>query len=142
MAKKNYLNNADMLKEIQKSRCEEKMTDTLARMLMLLTERYGRQGKYIGYTFNDDMRAYAMMHLVRTWDRFDDTKYDNPFAYYTMCIHNSFNQFLNKEKRQRDIRDSLLVDAGLEPSYNYQIDQRNAVVEEAKSREEELDFFE
>ena len=96
------------------------MTDRLAHMLQTLAARYGRRGNFANYTYNDDMQAYAMMMLVRTWNRFDPAKSNNPFAFFTQCIKNSFIQFLNQERRQRDIRDSMLVDNGLDPSYTFQ----------------------
>jgi len=106
-AKRNYLNNKDLFAEVVKSREAGIMSDKLARMLQMLTQRYGRAGRYIGYTYNEDMQAYAMMMLCRTWHKFDPDRFTNAFAYYTTCVHNSFNQFLNKEKAQRDVRDEL-----------------------------------
>ena len=112
-AKKNYLNNKDLYAEVVKSREAGIMSDKLARMLQTLTARYGRAGRYIGYTYNEDMQAYAMMMLCRTWGKFDPDKYTNAFAYYTTCVHNSFNQYLNKATVQREVRDELLLKQGL-----------------------------
>jgi len=82
-----------------------------------------RRGKYIyitGNTYNDDMQGYAMMMLVRTWNSFDPERSENAFAFYTQCIKSSFIQYLNQEKRQRTIRDMMLVDQGLNPSFSYE----------------------
>jgi len=117
--KKNYLNNKDLLAEVMRSQDAGVMSDKLALMLQTLTARYGRSGKYIGYTYNEDMQAYAMMMLCKTWSKFDSTRFTNAFAYYTQCINSSFIQFLNKERTQRDVRDGLLLRQGLNPSYNY-----------------------
>lgn len=98
-----------------------------------------RRNDYIhvtGNSYNEDMQAYAMLMLVRTWDSFDPNKSNNPFAFYTQCIKNSFVQYLNQEKRQRNIRDLLLVDQGMNPSYGFQ--------EEASDQhyvEDEQDFY-
>jgi len=124
-AKRNYLNNKDLFAEVVKSREAGIMSDKLARMLQMLTQRYGRAGRYIGYTYNEDMQAYAMMMLCRTWHKFDPERFTNAFAYYTTCVHNSFNQFLNKEKAQRDVRDELLLKQGLNPSHTYMNDHTN-----------------
>jgi len=91
-------------------------------MLQLLTLRYGKKGNFSGYTYNDDMQSYAMLMLVKTWNSFDPAKSSNPFAFFTQCIKNSFIQYLNYEKRQRDIRDEVLVDKGMSPSFGYQYD--------------------
>lgn len=120
--KKNYLNNKDLLAQVLLSKEQEQMTDTLARMLQMLTKRYASRSNFANYTYNDDMQAYAMMMLVRTWNSFNPAKSNNPFAFFTQCIKNSFIQFLNQEKRQRVVRDELLVDAGLSPSYTYQLE--------------------
>lgn len=115
-----YLNNKDLLAQVVLSKKNDKMTNELAKMLQLLTMRYGKKGNFSGYTYNDDMQSYAMLMIVKTWRGFDPAKSSNPFAWFTQCIKNSFIQFLNSEKRQRDIRDEILVDSGMNPSFNYQ----------------------
>lgn len=120
--KRNYLNNKDLLEQVKLSKAQGKMTNTLAKMLQMLCFRYAQKGNYVNYTYNEDMQAYAMMMLCRTWNAFDPAKSDNPFAFYTQCIKHSFSQYLNAEKRQRDIRDAVLVENGLNPSFNYQIE--------------------
>jgi DNA-directed RNA polymerase specialized sigma subunit len=123
---KNYLNNKDLLAEVILSKSQEKMTDKLAHMLQTLCARYGKKGNFSGYTYNDDMQAYAMMMLVRTWNSFKPEKSNNPFAFFTQCIKNSFIQFLNQERKQRDIRDAMLTDNGLSPSLTYEMAQAEA----------------
>lgn len=117
--KKNYLNNADLLVELQKSNDQGHMTNKLAHMLQTLADRYASQGNFAGYSYVEDMKAYAMYMICRTWHRFDSKKSNNPFAFFTQCIKHSYYQFLNKEKRQRVIRDELLVFSGLNPSHTY-----------------------
>lgn len=117
--KKNYLNNKDLLAAVIDSKQRGEMSPRLAHMLQTLCARYGRKGNFANYTYNEDMQAYAMLSLVRTWDSFKPEKSNNPFAFFTQCIKNSFIQYLNQEKRQRDIRDAQLVDNGLAPSHSY-----------------------
>lgn len=117
-----YLNNKELLAEVKKSKKKGQMSDVLARMLQLLCSKYAKKGNFINYSYNEDMQAYAMMMLVRTWGSFDSDKGSNPFAFFTQCIKNSFIQYLNQEKRQRDVRDVLLIDQGLNPSYGFSED--------------------
>lgn len=114
-----YLSNKELLKEVKAAKRKGEMSNQLARMLQMLCGRYAKKGNFINYTYNEDMQAYAMMMLVRTWNAFDPEKSNNPFAFFTQCIKHSFIQYLNQEKRQRNIRDLLLVDQGMNPSYNY-----------------------
>lgn len=114
-----YLNNKELLIAVRESKEMGKMSNRLATMLTLLCAKYASKGNWVNYTYNDDMQAYALLMLVRTWNSFDLTKSSNPFAFYTQCIKNSFTQYLNQEKRQRTIRDLLLVDQGLNPSFGF-----------------------
>lgn len=122
---KNYLNNKSLLEEIAISKKQGQMTNKLATMLQLLVKRFASRGNYSGYTYVEDMKAYAMLVFVKVWDRFDETKYTNAFAYYTTCVYNSFNQYLNKEKKQRDVRDEILLKKGLDASQSYMDAHRN-----------------
>lgn len=114
-----YLSNKELYAEIKRCRTGGIMSDKLARMLQLLCAKYGKKGNFAGYSYNDDMQAYAMLMLVRTWQSFNPRKSKNPFAFFTQCIKNSFIQFLNQEKRHRNIRDELLLDQGLNPSFGF-----------------------
>jgi len=117
--KRNYLNNRDLFAEVLLSKEHGKMTDKLARMLQMLCARYGKRGQFANYTYNDDMQAYAMFMLVKTWNAFNPEKSQNPFAFFTQCVKRSFIQFLNQERKQRDIRDGLLVNSGMNPSNTF-----------------------
>lgn len=117
--KVNYLNNRDLLAEAKASKERDQMTDKFARMLQLLCAKYARKGNFVNYSYNEDMQSYAMLMLVRTWKSFDPKKSSNAFAFFTQCIKNSYIQYLNQEKRQRVIRDLLLIDQGLNPSHGY-----------------------
>lgn len=137
--KKNYLNNKDLLAEVLLSKENDppKMTNKLAHMLQMLCKRYGSRGQFAGYTYNEDMQAYAMMMLVRTWNSFNPEKSNNPFAFFTQCVKNSFIQYLNSEKRHRTIRDELMVNEGLNPSYTYQLEHEKKNEERRKQLHEE-----
>jgi len=120
--KRNYLNNADLLEETIKSQEQDQMTDKLASMLMVLCDRYraSKTGNFTRYTYFDEMKSNALENLVKNaWRKFNAEKFENAFAWYTQCVHNSYIQYLKYEKRHRDIRDSLLVNAGLDASFAY-----------------------
>lgn len=121
-AKVNYLNNKDLLKEVAASKVRGEMTPKFAHMLQTLCKRYGSKGSYANYSYNEDMQAYAMLSLCQSWKGFNEAKSKNPFAYYTQCIKSSFNQFLNYEKKHRNTRDLLLIEAGMNPSHTFQIE--------------------
>lgn len=99
--------------------CKEhgNITNKLAKMYIMLAEKYASKWNWRGYTYNDEMKASAILQLTYVGLRFNEAKSENPFAYYTQAITNSFCRVLNTEKRVRDIRDDLLELNNLNPSY-------------------------
>jgi len=97
-----------------------KMTNQLAMMYMKLCERYGTRANWRGYTYNDEMQSQALMQLSQIGLQFDESKSDNPFAYYTAAITNSFTRILNIEKKNQAIRDDLLEQNHMMPSFTRQ----------------------
>jgi hypothetical protein len=67
------------------------------------------------------MRGQALVQLSQIGLQFDESKSDNPFAYYTAAVNNSFTRVLNVEKRNQTIRDDILIEQGHLPSYGRQI---------------------
>ena len=94
-----------------------KTTDKLARMYMMLCNRYSMRANWRGYTYVDEMRGQALLQLAQIGLQFNEQKSVNPFAYYTAAINNSFTRVLNLEKRSQNIRDDLLEEGGLNPSF-------------------------
>jgi hypothetical protein len=96
------------------------MTPKLAHMFMKLCERYATRSNWRGYTYNDEMRSQALLQLAQIGLQFDESKSQNPFAYYTAAITNSFTRVLNIEKRNQNLRDDIMEMNGLTPSYTRQ----------------------
>jgi hypothetical protein len=96
------------------------MTRKLATMFMKLCERYATRSNWRGYTYNEEMRGQALLQLSQIGLQFDESKSQNPFAYYTAAITNSFTRILNIEKKNQNIRDDILEINGLNPSWTRQ----------------------
>jgi hypothetical protein len=96
------------------------MTNNLARMFLKLCERYATRGNVRGYTYNDEMKGQAILQLTQIGLQFDESKSDNPFAYYTAAVTNSFVRIINIEKRNQNIRDDILEMNGMNPSWTRQ----------------------
>ncbi len=96
------------------------MTNNLARMFLKLCDRYATRGNVRGYTYNDEMKGQAILQLTQIGLQFDESKSDNPFAYYTAAVTNSFVRIINIEKRNQNIRDDILEMNGMNPSWTRQ----------------------
>ena len=135
------------LKKGQFSVSHGKVVDNLARMYIKLCERYSMRSNWRGYTYVEEMRGQALLQLSQIGLQFDESKSSNPFAYYTAAITNSFTRVLNMEKKNQNIRDDLLQDAGQMPSWSRQLEyqaqqvatrERNAALSEGAKDEEEV----
>lgn len=97
------------------------ITNKLAKMFILMVNKYGQRGNWRGYTYLDEMKGQALLQLAQMGLQFDESKSDNPFSYYTMSLQNSFTRVLNLEKKNQDLRDDLLIDSGASPSFSRQL---------------------
>ena len=117
--KGHYVTNSVLLPEVIRAKQLGRVTNELARMILMIAERFSRKSNFVGYSFREDMVSFAMVNLMANALKFNPEKSNNPFAFYTTAIRNSFLQYLADEKKHRDIRDSLIVEEGLNPSFNY-----------------------
>lgn len=101
------------------------LNNRIGNMIMMLVDRYATRSNWRGYSYNDEMKGEALVHLIKTCLYFDESKSDNPFAYLTTLITNSFTSVLNNEKKNQSIRDDMLQDNGYMPSYNRQLEDEN-----------------
>ena len=66
------------------------------------------------------MRGQANLQLTQIGLQFDESKSENPFAYYTAAVTNSFVRVINIEKRNQNIRDDILEMNDMTPSFTRQ----------------------
>ena len=93
-----------------------RITENLGKMYIKLSERYAQRSNWRGYTYIEEMRGQAILQLSQIGLQFDESKSENPFAYYTAAVTNSFTRILNIEKKNQNIRDDMLEECGLTPS--------------------------
>jgi len=112
-----------------------RITENLGKMYIKLSERYAQRSNWRGYTYVEEMRGQAILQLSQIGLQFDESKSENPFAYYTAAVTNSFTRVLNIEKKNQNIRDDMLESHGLTPSLTRQNQQEYA---EETARQAEL----
>lgn len=85
-----YLKNADLLEEVRKSKAQGKLTNRLVQMFILLSHKCSERLKYKNPNDREDCISSAQEDLLRYWDRFDESKSTNAFAFYTQISKNGF----------------------------------------------------
>jgi predicted Zn-ribbon and HTH transcriptional regulator len=118
----NYVNNEKMFKElvkykdeynkwkkIEKSLPDKKPTpsDSLVKMIELISINYSKKSNFIGYTWKQDMIQEAIHTCLKYLHNFNTDKYSNPFAYFTLVIHRAFLTYIKKQNKHSKIKDEL-----------------------------------
>lgn len=132
---KHYIIENGVAKEVGRSHSKSgkfnlergSITNKLAKMFILMVNKYGQRGNWRGYTYLDEMKGQALLQLAQMGLQFDEYKSDNPFSYYTASVSNSFTRVLNMEKKNHDLRDDLLIDSGASPSFSRQLALENEI---------------
>lgn len=141
----NYMSNKEFYAELIKCQDNGEMSDKLGEMFMKLAKHYSNKRQFVNIHFKDEMVDAAIVACCSAFMKFDRNKGVNTFAYFTSVIHNSFLQILNHHKKQRQIRDQMLVDNNLNPSHNYYNELREMEEErlekEASEESKESDNF-
>ena len=114
-----YLPNPEMFKEVLKCQETGVISERLGKMYMIMAKRIATKPNFSGYSYKDEMISNGVVACCAALHKFNPEKSENTFAYYTSIIHNAFIQILNKEQKQRDIRDAMLVKDNMNPSYGY-----------------------
>lgn len=99
-----------------------KVTDNLGRKYLMLTSKISQKPNFRGYSYLDDMISAAIMQLCENGLKFNEARGDNPFAFYTTVVVNSFKRVLNIEKKVRTLRDDLIENQNMSPSYTRQFE--------------------
>ena len=100
-----------------------KLTDNLVYMIIMLVDQYAKSGNWVGYSYLDDMKGAALVHLCDVALKFEESKSNNAFSYFTQTAANKFKATLNLEKMQSKIKSRMLQDSGYNATFNEQTNE-------------------
>ena len=101
------ISNKELLTELHKMKETGKISNELGVMIMKIARKYATKPNYSSYTYIQDMISEAIYTVCLYIHNFDPEKSQNPFAYITQIVHNSFNGFLNKEKKLSNTKKAI-----------------------------------
>lgn len=112
--KQAYLTNEDLLPEILKAKEIGRITPKLAKMFMILVQRYSEHAWWVGYSqgWKEEMMQDALLALCKGSLKFDPSyaerngKTPNFFSYATTICYRSFKSTRDKHKKQTDIEEA------------------------------------
>lgn len=103
-----YIDKNEMMDELIHYNKTGEISDVLCEMFLKLAVRYTSRPNLSGYTYREDFVGAGVLRMISQIDKFDiNHEAKNPFAYFTQVVHNETMQVLNKEKKQRMIKEGL-----------------------------------
>lgn len=79
----NYIDKKEFYKEIIQSKKDDALTKRAEQLLILLANNTIRKMHYPNPDDRKDCLQEGLFVLFKNWRGFDETKFDNAFAYYT-----------------------------------------------------------
>lgn len=105
-----------------------KIPEYIGLAIYTIANRLASKSNFANYTYRDDMVSDGIETCIRYVDRFDPSKSDKPFAYFTQIIYYAFLQRIQKEKKHSYIKHKMLensmlmntlVDMGIEDPQHF-----------------------
>ena len=82
--------NADLKRELIKSKEQNKLTEEALDMFILMSNKFSRKFKYLYEEDREDCIQFAIMDCYLYWRGYNPEKSSNAFAYITQIIKNGF----------------------------------------------------
>ena len=67
---------------------------------MRICENLSRSGKFVGYSWREEMVNDAIVSCIKFARNFNPDKSENPFAYFTQIAYNSFLKRIGQENQR------------------------------------------
>lgn len=106
--KKFYVNKEELVKEIEISQKQDRVTDPLADMFIKIVDGVAHRFanlQYYGIT--EDVKQDCLLLLIQKYKNFDLTRNSSCFAYITTIIYNQMRYQVSKAKKYKDRTDAI-----------------------------------
>ena len=111
----NYVDNKQfyqLIKEYQQRRKQnpnERIPESIGQIIILMAKRLATRYNFNAYTFKEEMISDGILRAVEVFNNYDCERWNNPFAYFTKVIFQTYVQRIKKEKDERKKRDNLIM---------------------------------
>jgi hypothetical protein len=114
--------------------------DYLGGCLNKIAEGLGYNGKFINYSFKEEMIGDGIENCLMYIDNFDPAKSSNPFAYITQIIYFAFVRRITKEKRHLYTKHKLIQNFVIHGE-NYEQNEWDEIIQQTYVENEHMGEF-
>lgn len=120
-----YVDNKKFLTEMVKykemcakaeklGRRQPPITNYMGECFLKIANHLSYRPNFINYTYKDDMISDGIENCLQYVSNFNPEKSNNPFAYFTQIIYYAFIRRIQKEKKQTEIKQRLIMKSGIQ----------------------------
>lgn len=102
--------NARHKERMEKGLPQEIMPNVIGIAIKQIAESIGSRHNFRNYTYLDEMVGDAIVQAVYSVTRFDGTKFDNAFGYFTLVIWRKMTNRIKEERLQQQTIENLMRD--------------------------------
>lgn len=95
-----------------------RITNYLGECFLKIATHLSYKPNFVNYMFREDMICDGIENCVQYIENFNPEKSSNPFAYFTQIIYYAFLRRIQKEKRQLEIKNKILLKSGYEQVFH------------------------
>lgn len=112
--KGNYIDNEKLTKSIvayleaKKTNPKIRMPDEIGKAIILIANNLASRYNFMSYTYRDEMVSDGILRAVEVLQKFNPEK-GTAFNFLSWVMFNTFVQRIKKEKRERALRDNLIM---------------------------------
>ena len=81
-----------------------RIPEYIGKCIFLITKKIATLRNFAYYTFREDMEGDGYENVIKYIDNFDETKYNNPYAYISQIVMFAFIRRIKAEKLQLVIK--------------------------------------
>ena len=101
-------------KAIENNKTKPDVTNYIGECFLKIANHLSYRPNFINYTYRDDMISDGIENCLQYMNNFNPEKSNNPFAYFTQIIYYAFIRRIQKEKKQQQVKQKLIANAGVE----------------------------
>ena len=90
------------------------ITNYMGECFLKIANHLSYRPNFINYTYKDDMISDGIENCLQYVSNFNPEKSNNPFAYFTQIIYYAFIRRIQKEKKQTEIKQRLIMKSGIQ----------------------------
>lgn len=99
------------------------------RCILLIAENTAKMRSFNGYSYKEEMISDGILNCTKYFDNFDENKYTNPHAYFTMvCVQANIQRIKDEKKNRYAIYKKFEEDFILNSNRDLMLDEKNNLI--------------